>query len=641
MIFISRERNGVNFVRKPFILIILVLCISLFQTGFAAASSEPSTYEDYAECLSDLGVFVGTGSGFELDRAPTRIEGLVMLTRLLGVEEEAKTMQGKTMPFTDVPKWATGYVAYAYENGLTNGVSKSKFGSSNHMEAKAFLTFLLRSLGYNDQAGDFSYNNALVFSKGIHLIDDKMYATLKSEPFLRAYVAKTAYDALKFPYKGGDVWLIDKLIAEDKIEKAIGATLEKIVLTEPADRGSVKTGVAALEDNLKSVVMLKCYGNHSDENDPAIGSGVILASDGRIVTNYHVIEGACNIEITFYDETVYQGDVYIEDYDKELDLAVLKINKSGLTPAIMGDSDEAKAGASVKTIGSPYGYLNTVTEGIISAIRRDSIQISAAVNPGNSGGGLFDQYGKLIAIPSSSVYLADNMGFAIPINKLSALSENQRILLSDFYVKNAKSLPPAPTGLSILYETKTTALLTWNPVVDADFYYIYYKTSEDEAYTYLDSVYDITSYGYLAVGMIPGDQYHFKVTAQRDEQESEMSAAVSFQKSYGDDKHGSFTLYYSEYPNIPDFGKLTGCIPYKKGTDQFSYRMKLGEIPEIVYTDYVYLLEDSGFAFVSATDNSDSSVVDIYKNESTNQTVTIRASLLSEEEYLVVIEIES
>lgn len=176
--------------KKSSLLLILVLCLFLTQTGISAAAS--STYEDYAESLADLGVFVGTGSGFELDRAPTRIEGLVMLIRLLGVEEEAKAMQGAELPFNDVPKWASGYVAYAYENGLTNGLNKVQFGSTNKMDAKAFMTFLLRSLGYNDQAGDFSYNNALSYAQSIDLVNDNLYSTMNNTTFLRAFIAKTA-----------------------------------------------------------------------------------------------------------------------------------------------------------------------------------------------------------------------------------------------------------------------------------------------------------------------------------------------------------------------------------------------------------------------------------------------------------------
>ena len=251
---------------------------------------------------------------------------------------------------------------------------------------------------------------------------------------------------------------------------------------------------------------------------------MILTSDGTIVTNYHVIEDVCKIEVTFNDGTTYTGNVYVMDYDKDLDLAVLKIDKTGLTAAITGDSQKVKIGDSVYSIGSPYGYMNTVTEGIVSGIRTDSIQISAAINPGNSGGGLFDANGKLIGIPNSVVYLADNLGFAIPIDQLSQVSGNQKILLTNFYAKNSEPLPPAPTGLSLLYETETSALLKWNSVPGAEYYYIYCKEEGDEYYYYLDETTDISAYGYLAVQLVPGEEYSFKVTAEKKELESLMSS---------------------------------------------------------------------------------------------------------------------
>ena len=244
---------------------LLILCLFLLPIDSEAAVS--STYEDYAECLSELGVFVGTGSGFELDRAPTRIEGLIMLIRLLGAENEAMTMQGEPLPFTDVPKWASGYVAYAYENGLTNGISPEQFGSSNAIEAKAYLTFLLRSLGYNDQAGDFSYNNALNFAKSIELISDSVYSTLNTTEFIRAYVAKTSYDTLRFPYKGGETLLIDKLMGENKISQSVGDAFKKAVLTEPEQLVYQNAATTGMEENMDSVVMLSCYTEYILDED--------------------------------------------------------------------------------------------------------------------------------------------------------------------------------------------------------------------------------------------------------------------------------------------------------------------------------------------------------------------------------------
>ena len=616
------RREGADYVKKPTILAVLILCFFLIQTSFASAAA--STYEDYAESLSGLGVFVGTGSGFELDRAPTRVEGLVMLIRLLGAESEAKTMQGHSLPFQDVPNWAAGYVAYAYENGLTNGISQTKFGSSDKMEAKAFLTFLLRSLGYNDQSGDFSYNNALNFSKGINLISDKMNTTLSSSAFLRAHVAKTAYDALNTACKGGNTLLIDKLMAENKIDKTVGEAFKKTKLSEPEQLTPAQTGAATLQDNLNSVVMLNCYGPYSDDYGPDVGSGVILSSEGKIVTNYHVLEDSKDIDVVFNDGSVYDGAVYILDYNKDLDLAILKIDKKNLKAAVIGNSDQIKAGDAIKTIGSPYGYMNTVTEGIVSGIRDHKIQVSAAINPGNSGGALFDSQGKLVGITSSMLYVAENMGFAVPVNELSKLTGNQMISVPTFYAKNTPPLPAAPAGLSLLYETKTTALLKWNVVSGADYYYLYCKTGNGEEYEFLDGTDEIGPYGYLAVELTPGETYSFKLTSEKGDIESLMSKELTFVKSAGNLSYGSFNLFYSDFSGVPDFGKLSGVTPTKKGTAAFVYN--IANVPEMALTDYVYLLVDSGFNFFKSSVESDGTGTATYKNTTIGKTVVLEGS---------------
>ena len=131
-----------NLLRKQRILLvclILLLVLASSPMGLAA-----SPYQDYAESLAALGVFRGTGQGFELDRAPTRVEGVVMLVRLLGAEEDALALANAEIPFTDVPAWANGYVAYAWQNQLTTGVSDTSFGANNVIDARMYVTFLLR-----------------------------------------------------------------------------------------------------------------------------------------------------------------------------------------------------------------------------------------------------------------------------------------------------------------------------------------------------------------------------------------------------------------------------------------------------------------------------------------------------------------
>lgn len=157
------------------------------------------------------------------------------------------------------------------------------------------------------------------------------------------------------------------------------------------------------------------------------GSGVILTSDGYIITNNHVVSGATTIKVTTKDGTEY--DAKLIGTDSGNDVAVLKIEASGLTVAAVGDSDNLDVGETVVAIGNPLGSLGgTVTEGIISATSRtitiDNVdmtllQTSAAINPGNSGGGLFNTNGELIGVVNakSSGEDIEGLGFAIPVNK--------------------------------------------------------------------------------------------------------------------------------------------------------------------------------------------------------------------------------
>jgi len=156
------------------------------------------------------------------------------------------------------------------------------------------------------------------------------------------------------------------------------------------------------------------------------GSGVILSTDGYIVTNNHVIDGANKITVTLKNGNAYQGTVI--GADSKTDIALLKIDTSGLQPAVLGDSDQLTVGELAVAIGNPLGQLGgTVTDGIISALDReiqldnttmDLLQTNAAINPGNSGGGLFNNKGELIGlvVAKSSGNDVEGLGFAIPVN---------------------------------------------------------------------------------------------------------------------------------------------------------------------------------------------------------------------------------
>lgn len=177
------------------------------------------------------------------------------------------------------------------------------------------------------------------------------------------------------------------------------------------------------------------------------GSGVIISSDGSIVTNNHVIDGAQKITVNLRNGQTY--DAKLVATDSKTDIALIKIDASNLTVATFANSDLLQVGETAIAIGNPLGQLGgTVTEGIISALNRDIsidgesrnlLQTSAAINPGNSGGGLFNANGELIGIVNSksSGTGIEGLGFAIPSNEVKDVATQ----LNDYgYVKGRVDL---------------------------------------------------------------------------------------------------------------------------------------------------------------------------------------------------------
>lgn len=164
----------------------------------------------------------------------------------------------------------------------------------------------------------------------------------------------------------------------------------------------------------------------------ALGTGIIMSADGYIITNAHIIADSDDIQIVMHDnETIHNAAIM--GADTTTDIAVLKIEADNLNPAVFGDSDQVVVGESVVTIGNPYSmsYAQTVTDGIISGVRRNVydgststnfLQTNAQLNPGNSGGPLINMYGQVIGINSAKIMSSgtatyEGLGFAIPMTE--------------------------------------------------------------------------------------------------------------------------------------------------------------------------------------------------------------------------------
>lgn len=223
--------------------------------------------------------------------------------------------------------------------------------------------------------------------------------------------------------------------------------------------------------NLDSIVEIETevqgrsmfYGNYTATGG---GSGIIISSDGYILTNNHVIEGSKSIKIRLHDGTEY--DAKVVGSDATTDVGVLKVEAQGLKPVVIGDSSKLSVGDTAVVIGNPLGKLGgTVTDGIISALEREMniegkkmnlIQTNAAINPGNSGGGLFNSNGELVGIvvAKSTGLDIEGLGFAIPINDVTNIIND---ILQLGYVSgrpylgvgldNSKEIEGGSTGNSI------------------------------------------------------------------------------------------------------------------------------------------------------------------------------------------------
>ena len=219
----------------------------------------------------------------------------------------------------------------------------------------------------------------------------------------------------------------------------VGEREEKKLDVVSVDSSKVLTAAEIYAANVNSTVGISATVRSTSRGrtveGTASGSGFILTSDGYIVTNYHVVEGATAIKVNTYDNSTY--DAKLVGYDDSNDIAVLKIDASGLSPVVLGDSDKMNVGDNVVAIGNPLGELTfTLTAGMVSALNRqitiddmsmNLIQTDCAINSGNSGGALFNSYGEVIGMTNakysssgnSSSASIDNIAFAIPSNTVS------------------------------------------------------------------------------------------------------------------------------------------------------------------------------------------------------------------------------
>ena len=261
---------------------------------------------------------------------------------------------------------------------------------------------------------------------------------------------------------GGIVYGFHGGSKEDATVNVSNRTVSKVSLNT-VDGKKQMTDSEVYAANVNSVVSINTTGSSGTNvfgqtvQTASAGSGFILTTDGYIVTNHHVIDGANTVKVTLYNGDTY--DATIVGSDEDYDIAVLKIDASDLQPVTLGDSSQLNVGDRVLAIGNPLGELTfSMSGGMVSSVNRainvqgtpfNMIQTDTSINPGNSGGPLVNSYGEVVGIVSAkysnySNESVEGLGFAIPINDVIAMIKD---IMTNGYVTNKPYL--GITGMSM------------------------------------------------------------------------------------------------------------------------------------------------------------------------------------------------
>jgi serine protease Do len=209
------------------------------------------------------------------------------------------------------------------------------------------------------------------------------------------------------------------------------------------EQGDITGVVAAARNSVVTITseIASSRSNFGGGTATDVGSGIVITADGYVLTNRHVVEGATSLKVTLADGSDYPASVVKVSSDQ--DLALVKVDATGLSPAKLGQSSAVAVGQTAIAIGSPLGtFTETVTKGIVSALDREIqvrdeqtgrpvtlsglIQTDAAINPGNSGGPLLNAAGEVIGVNTATASSAEGLGFAIPIDKAADLVAQAR-----------------------------------------------------------------------------------------------------------------------------------------------------------------------------------------------------------------------
>jgi len=343
--------------------------------------------------------------------------------------EEAGTetpVSYQSAPEYTADNYSTEDTGYQYTPQQTAGANSGEYHYVRPDAGKSFDTPESVNSSYNT----FKYNNPYVSSETpvySHDFTAEKKTVRKRKQMGRGWLVALCI-ILSLASGFGGAWTYSKFFAKEPVVITTVAETPETTTAPVSGVTDLSQVVAAAKECVVEITTeTMTTGNFFSQSiATGAGSGVIIDSDGYIATCYHVIQGASTISVILPDGSTYSGKVV--GYDSGNDIAVVKIDASGLSSAAFADSSQLKVGETVFAIGNPLGSLGgTVTDGIVSALDREIevegqemtlLQTSAAVNHGNSGGGLFNAKGELIGIVNakSSGEDVEGLGFAIPSN---------------------------------------------------------------------------------------------------------------------------------------------------------------------------------------------------------------------------------
>ncbi len=416
--------------------------------------------------LANRKIILGDANrNFYPQKVITRAEMITLLVRILGLNTNAPS--GKAT-FKDVPvtHWVYPYVQAAYQQGITNGISKDIFGVNEPCTREEMTAMFVRALGVSPSSSagilnQFSDRNSI-------------------SSWAKAYVEYASANNLVKGTGNGSFQPKAPAVKEQ------AAVIAHRVLTNQST-GSVtteNTGELTLKEIIASeagVVVIETF--DKDGNLLAQGSGFSI-HPGLFLTNYHVVQGGSKYTLTTHEGSKAEADGIVK-YDEDTDIAVIKVEKlSHIAPLKTGSLQSVSKGDRIVTIGSPQGLQNSISEGIVSGIRKfeygqndsvDMIQITAPISPGNSGGALMNFSGEVVGV-TTAVSKDGNIGFAVAIDEMKAW-------MPGFSSSSLKSIP-------VLDMTKaSTAYLNMSDKDIKDLIYKAFRALEEEdLHAYLSTV---------------------------------------------------------------------------------------------------------------------------------------------------------